>query len=323
MTGLFYSSPQDANSFSFLDSRIACVAFGDYLCPALMSKKPGKKPSKPAKEDQNDFWDLGDDDLDTEPEAVKEEGTPEKKAISIEKSPTKTDSEESPEDLEIEKEEPLKEDLPPEKPAPEKAERKLVRVSGGNSRKRQKDDTPTSTIEKISLFAVVACLIGALVWGVSAFLNEAPQGELITFKEDYPAKGQNATIAAVDTWWRKPIRTGDNADAGIVLDANLIPCARIKLIDGGSTILRVTFRDDEKQLVGDTINLTVEDGKFVKSGSDEIEINSTAGFKNASRINAYTNEDINPWSLAITERGTGEESGPLVKARISAKSSEK
>ncbi len=380
-----------------------------------MSKKRSKKPSTQIKEAQEDFWDLGDDDLELslegatdqkEPaEETKENSSSSKKAVSSKNTssekekPQKTKSEDSesdsdqetrksaksknsgnkskkpasskkePEieneirDLEIEEfdleeeapRKPLKsEDTNQEsKTAPTsdkknsvdpdleidefdieddrsnhaeykssdtaKTEIKSVRKKEETgSRFAKKETTPTTMIEKISLVILLGCIIGALGWGISIFLSEAPQGEVVPFKDDFPAKGENITISSVETWWKKPIRKGENADVGIVLDANLVPCAKITLSDGGSSALRVSFRNGDKELIGDTINLTVTDGKFARSGSNTVEIYSTSGFYNASKIHAYTNGDIDPWSIIISEDGN--EDGALVKARISAAS---
>ena len=169
--------------------------------------------------------------------------------------------------------------------------------------------------------------MGAFAWGISFFYRDAPEGELVKFIEDFPIKGEDVTIETVETWWRKPVRSGDEPDVGVVIDSNLIPCARIKLSEGGSTTLQVSFRDGDQNLIGDTINLSVVNGKFFSNDSDdsddsdEIVVHSTSGFNNPSRIHAYANEDFAPWSLVIIEsHDIDSDSDPLVKARISASS---
>lgn len=324
-----------------------------------------KKSSKPKKETQEDFWDLGDDELDIDesPEEVEEDqkkeiteaqDEPAAEGQSGEDEEEKEAQEESPEvependksppakteeksrkikplehaldelgDLEDDEEEgEVAEDESnngiSEQPTPQ-PQPKLVRVGKG-----KRDAKPVSTIEKISLALTIVLLIGIFAWGVSMFYRDAPEGELVTFDEDFPIQGENVTVESVDTWWRKPVRTGENADPGVVIDVNLIPCARVKISDGDSTTLQISFRDDEENLVGDTINLVVSGGKFERNGGDEIVVNSTSGFTNPSRLNAYANEDIDPWSLTITENSSGSSSSEtLVKARISASTQDK
>jgi len=328
-----------------------------------MSKKRRKKPSKPITQATEDFWDLGDDDLDLDSspndeespeknksETAQPESTQKKKGTSSTpqkneqaeasktQSPNLTEEDDFWEENEDEKTD-QKKNSSELKPSSEskkaasaekehnyksgektKTEPKLLRKSDSNSKESKKEVVPTTLLEKISLIILLATLFGALAWGISTFLNEAPQGEVITFKEDYPAKGEHITVAAVETWWRKPIRSGEKADIGIVIEAELIPCAKITLTDGGSTTLRVSFRNGEKQLIGDTINLIVKDGKFTRNNSNTIDVFSTAGFEDGLQINSYTNGDIDPWSLSIREGNASNDEEPLVNTRVSAKS---
>lgn len=255
-----------------------------------------KKPSTSKKDAQEDFWDPGDDHLENE----------ESNAVPEENEVAEASKEDPPQDEE-------KEEVEPPAPTPKP---KPVRI-----KESKKEIAPISMLEKISLVMVIACIVGALAWGISFFYRDAPEGDLVKFIDDYPIKGEHVTIETVETWWRKPVRSGDNVDIGVVIEANLIPCARIKLSEGSSATLQVSFRDGDQNLIGDTINLSIESGKFSSNGSDEIVVNSTSGFKNPSQLNAYANEDINPWSVAIIENNAGGSSSePLVKARLSASS---
>ena len=353
-----------------------------------MSKKRRKKPSKPITQATEDFWDLGDDNLDLD-DSPNDEKTSEKEKSSIaqpkstqKKKATPSKPQESKQSKvsknedtkkkagkkqsskpkaialskpkiqslkltedddfwEVDEDEKTDQKKTSSEPEPSsksqktassekepsykagektKTEPKLVRKSDPNSKESKKEVAPTTLLEKISLIVLLVGLFGALAWGISTFLGEAPQGEVIAFKEDYPAKGEHITVAAVETWWRKPIRSGENVDIGIVIEAELIPCAKITLTDGGSTTLRVSFRNGDQQLIGDTINLVVKDGKFTRNDSNTIDVFSTAGFEDALLINSYTNEDIDPWSLSIREGNASNNEEALVKTRISAES---
>ena len=281
------------------------------------------KSSNSKNETHDDFWDLGDDDLNREVsgEAPKEEGKEDGDKL-IEDPPKKKKSEKANiDELGDLDDDPFEEKAIEERPAPP-TKPKLVGIN-----ESRKEATTVSTVEKISLIAVIACLVGAFAWGISFFYRDAPEGELVKFIEDFPIKGEDVTIETVETWWRKPVRSGDEPDVGVVIDSNLIPCARIKLSEGGSTTLQVSFRDGDQNLIGDTTNLSVVNGKFSSDDSDdsddsdEIVVHSTSGFNNPSRIHAYANEDFAPWSLVIIEsHDIDSDSDPLVKARISASS---
>ncbi|MDA7881251.1 hypothetical protein N9A94_03010 [Akkermansiaceae bacterium] len=246
-----------------------------------------------------DFWDLDDDDLDLDLPAPPEEAAP------------------APEEAPAPIEEPITAEVPA--PAPPAEEPARIRVKGKSPRKI----AGLSLIEKISILAVFLFLGGVAAWGISIFYKNAPQGELITFDTDFPIQGDTATVTEVETWWRSPIREGERADHGVRLQINLIPCARIKIKDTQNALLWVTFQNGEKDLVGDPINLVISNGTFLSSGSDEVEIHATSGFQSASEINAYTNNDIDPWSVVIMEGNNNEEfsteSDPLAKVRIEAK----
>ena len=168
---------------------------------------------------------------------------------------------------------------------------------------------------------LLAILFSLAIWGIRTYLNSAPNGELAEYKEDFPIQGESVTVESVETWWREPVRDGDDPENNIVSEARLIPCASIKISDSGSTNLQVSFRDGENRLIGDIQNLSVKKGKFEKNSSDKISVYATDGFDNPTKINPYVNQDIEPWTLAIVEEGSGNE--PIVKARIKANRKEK
>jgi len=270
------------------------------------------KPPSSEKDAPEDFWDLGDDDLDVNLPAGEEGQTP---APLEEPTESQGSSDESLGDADQEAPAEMAEMAasPAVEPVPTEKTEEPTKSPGSPGTWL----ADLSITEKVSLLILIACLAGAALWGLSSYSKEAPQGELITFDEDFPIKGDKITAAAVETWWRKPVRSGDNADRGVIIEANLIPCARIKLQDSGSATLQITFRNGKRDLIGDPITLEVAGGKFIRTGSDEITINSTSGFSSPSDLNAYTNGDIDPWSLVIEESGdSSDDDQPFLKVRI-------
>lgn len=278
-------------------------------------------------EPEDDFWDLGDDDdLDINTAENTQQDklslSPELAPISDDTTskvdpPEKLDESES-EALETadeveEKEESIESSQ--EEPEEDKAEGENSHdetgpASTGQTLNAAKDKTSSavaelSGIEKASLVAVIALLIGAAAWGLATFYNNAPEGTLIHFDEDFPIEGSNITVEDIETYWREPIRKGDNLDLGVQLTARLIPCSRLKISGSGSASLALSFRDSDKKLVGDPLSLEVSNGKFTKNGSNEIIVNCTAGFNDVSAINPYANGDVKPWSLLIVEGDSG------------------
>ena len=275
------------------------------------------KPSDPKNKPQNDFWDLGDDDLDPG-EAI--ESSPPKQQ-SPGPAPARTTPAAPappPEDILGD----LGDNLPP----PTAPSQKTASAASSQSRRvrikeTKMEDQPTTMVEKTFIGGLLASFLGLAIWGVAAYLDTAPNGELTEYKEDFPIRGESVTVENVETWWREPVRDGEDADIGVVVEAGLIPCASIKISDSSSTNLQVSFRDGENKLIGDIINLSVRDGQFEKNNSNEISVNATAGFNNPTTINPYINRDIEPWTLAIVESGTSDE--PIVKTRIEANRKEK
>jgi hypothetical protein len=275
------------------------------------------KPSDPKNKPQNDFWDLGDDDLDPgeaiESSPPKQQSPGPAPARTTPAAPA-TPPEDIPGDLGA--------DLPPP-PAPSQKPASAAPSQSRRVRVKEtiREDKPTTMVEKTSIGVLLASLLGVAIWGVAAYLDTAPNGELTEYKEDFPIQGESVTVENIETWWREPVRDGEDADIGVVVEARLIPCASIKISDSSTTNLQVSFRDGENKLIGDIINLSVRDGQFEKNNSNEISVNATAGFNNPTTINPYINRDIEPWTLAIVEVGTSDE--PIVKTRIEANRKEK
>ena len=263
-------------------------------------------PNNPSSED---FWDLGDDEL----ESGKFEET---SAPPVQEEPPA--EEVKPDEISNRVQEPTEENqvqeisepTSPTEPAPPAEE------EAPQTKARTKDPSSTSILEKVAIFLLMAALVSVAVWGAFAYVDNAPNGTLIEFKQDFPIEGEHITIDEVATGWREPVRDGDDPDNGVVVEARLIPCASIKVSGSGSTDLQVSFRDGEGRLIGDIVNLSVQGGKFQSTQSSVAVIHATAGFTNPTMINPYLNGDIDPWSLSIVE---GQEGGePIVKTRIEA-----
>ena len=275
------------------------------------------QPTEPQNEPQNDFWDLGDDDLD--PDEAKESSQPKQQptdSASAQDTPA-APLEEILSDLD---DDPLPPALPPQETEPAVPPETTPTPRRYRAKETGREATPTTEIEKIFIGSLLAVLVGLTVWGGYTYVGAAPNGNLAEYKEDFPIQGESVTIESVETWWREPVRDGGDPDVGVVVEARLIPCASIKISEGGSSTLQVSFRDGEDQLIGDILNLSVSNGKF-ENGSNEALVYGTDGFTNPTTINPYVNQDIAPWTLAIVESADGAE--PIVKTRIEANRKEK
>jgi hypothetical protein len=284
--------------------------------------------SNPDTDPTDDAWDLDDDELSLG-QPIKP--TPMARNLSDRKEPL-------PEGVERRAEEerkpapapqpspaqmtPRRESAPPEEkertvavpdPEPAPEPRRSRRESPATARKEANPES--SGLEKVAIFIALAAILAVAAGGLLAFNSEAPNSDnIIEFTEDFPVVSENAVISGVETWWREPVRSGEKIDVGVVIGVQLIPCGSLTLESSGTTTLQASFRDGKDNLIGDTINLPVENGKFLASGTNEITFNSTAGFSNAPDIHPYTIGDIAPWSLVIVDEKSPDKI--IINARV-------
>ncbi len=169
-----------------------------------------------------------------------------------------------------------------------------------------------SLVEKISIIAVVAILSLGATLSIIHFSNKIPIVPLIAKDLELPINGQRISVSSVETYWRKPITSGENADV-VRRDAVLIPCLKITL-NGSSSAIRVLFRDQDGRLTGDNISRNI-------NGELTIELAATDGFKDSGSHAAYRAEDTGRWKVEVLE-GTTEDAPmdqfqPLFETNIS------
>ncbi|GAA5482985.1 hypothetical protein [Haloferula sargassicola] len=197
------------------------------------------------------------------------------------------------------------EELPkPEKPAPAaKAEPK----SDG-------PPTPSPKLEKIGLISTAVVLVAIALWWIIGSFANVSTTELGADFPDLPAKGEYARIDEVDTYWRKPVREGDQVDAATA-EAAYIPVVLVTLHEQGSGTLRVLFRDSDGDFVGDAISRSFRDGVFEKTGSATAEFAATDGFHEVADFNGYrVGEDR--WQAEIFEGPSENASGKSFKSLL-------
>ena len=136
----------------------------------------------------------------------------------------------------------------------------------------------------------------------------------------FPVKGDKVVIGGIETFWRKPDREVEK----VSLEAQLIPCAMIKLKSGtGDCRLRIFFENEEGDYVGDPITLAVSDGTFNTSGTAEIDVHGTEGFEHEGQYAAYLTESFRFWHLNILEGPATDQDGArfekLTRVTISPK----
>ena len=191
-------------------------------------------------------------------------------------------------------------DLPESAPK-RKAAKKDDDLSEDNPEKRPS----FSGLEKISLAVFGVIIIAIVSFVMMLFFRELPTDDP-SFTADFPVQGTSLVIDDIETYWRKP---DASKDRGIKTDAVHIPAGMITLgKDSKSAALRIFFENDEGDLVGDPITLTISNGKFSRSGKNSAEVYCTHGFSEIGDLPAYLTNQIEPWSLIVRE-------GPSADAR--------
>lgn len=251
---------------------------------AAITKVAAKKPAakKEEKHDLGDIDDLDDlegiDDLKVAGEDNKTKKT-EAKVPESEADKTKDNPEPK---------EPVKTDGSEEK----KSHSKKEKPAEGDEKPKPFSLTSFSKVEKISLLALAAVLLIAGILSIVHFSNRVPTKSTITEEIDFPVAGDKVTITTAETYWREPKR-GENADV-VRRGTKLIPILRISLETKKSAAIRIFFRNDKGEVIGDAITRVI-------SGKKELNIPATAGFDDIGMHAAYRTGGSPPWFVQVYE----------------------
>lgn len=268
----------------------------DNETPAPLEKKPiAKKKTKskkvaatkvaPKKEEKHDLGDINDlddfEEIDDLKVADKDHETKKTEANAPEPKPDITKDNPEPK-------EPVKTDSSEEK----KSLTKKEQPAKGDEKPKPFSFTSFSKVEKISLLALVVVLLIAGILSIVHFSNRVPTKSTITEEIDFPVVGSRVTITTAETYWREPKR-GDNADV-VRRGTKLIPVLKISLETKKSAAIRIFFRNDKGEVIGDAITRIV-------SGKKELNIPATAGFDDVGMHAAYRTGGSPPWFVQVYE----------------------
>ncbi|BCX50304.1 hypothetical protein HAHE_42120 [Haloferula helveola] len=167
------------------------------------------------------------------------------------------------------------------------------------------DLPPPNRKEWIGLGALAAVFLALAVWWIVGQFSDVPTKRIGSDQPDLPIEGNYAEVTDAETYWRQPVRTGDNPDITRP-EVSFIPAISIRL-SGGSGVLRVWYKNDSGEFVGDSVTRRFEGGRFVKNGSDTLEFASTDGFETNGEFNGYRVGE-GRWTAEVLE-------GPSLNAR--------
>ncbi len=154
---------------------------------------------------------------------------------------------------------------------------------------------PITSMSKLERFGLIGLFI-VLILGGGGFLLFSiyglPTESKRVMENDFPIKGEHLEIKSASTYWRAPITTGDNPDKfqrGTVF----LPAIKFAA-NTGNGALRVVFRNQDGELVGDVQTRMINAG-------ESLEIPATAGFDDAGMHAAYRTGESKPWTVQVSE----------------------
>ncbi len=161
-----------------------------------------------------------------------------------------------------------------------------------------------SNVERIGIAALAAVLLvaGVLVLAFSVF--RLPGHTQRVQERDFPIQGEKIRIASAACYWRAPITEGENRDV-CRRGTLLLPVIEL-VVSGGPCSLRVLFKDDEGNTVGDPI---LRDA----AGGGTLKIPATAGFDDPGMYAAYRTGGAEPWTVQVFEAPAGSQTGGQAK----------
>lgn len=280
---------------------------------------------------EEDLWDL-DDDLD-QPEAaatsaVEEapEAEPEPAQEELELEPAEEPVEEETETLEEEEENALPEPTPEPEPVADPTPAPAEEVVEATEPTPEASEVSRPIIEKpqgkerIGLIVLAVVFLGLGIWWIAGLMSDVPTTRLGEDEPDFPIAGRFIEAKSATSFWRTPIREGDQADIARA-DILAIPVLEVSITGSGDGVLRAIFRDDQGEFVGDSITRTFTSGHFDQSNSPTVEFPATSGFTEDAEFNAYR-VGGDRWSVEILEgpsaNASGSEFKSLFKAPVSS-----
>ena len=151
-----------------------------------------------------------------------------------------------------------------------------------------------SMLEKFGMTALIIALLAVLAGVFFYSSTRLPVESLSSKKLKVPISGKHVTIRAAKTYWRQVVQSGPEADV-VRRGTRMLPILELSCT-GGPGVLRVLFRDENGDSVGDTITRQV-------SAEGNITMAATAGFDDVGMHAAYRTGESKPWKIEVYEGG--------------------
>lgn len=198
--------------------------------------------------------------------------------------------------------------LPEETSAAPKSSRAKATAEASTKAPTRRLRTRIDRRDAVSLAAFAFTLLLVAIWVLSRFFSQFEFKSEFVEMPDFPAKGQHASLARADTFWREPIREGAARDFAR-REVKMIPVLELSLDapDSPGGALLVVFRNGEGEPIGDSIRRSFSAGNFDASGTPTMGFPATDGFIEEGAYQAYRTGKGKPWLAEVLE-------GPSVDA---------
>jgi len=140
------------------------------------------------------------------------------------------------------------------------------------------------------IVALLAIFAGFLMFSATRL----PMESLDSRKVKFPIGGKLLTVRAANTYWRDVVQSGPEADV-VRRGTRMLPVLELSC-SGGPGVLRVLFRDENGDSVGDVITRQV-------TTAGKIIFAATAGFDEIGMHAAYRTGESKPWKVEVYEGG--------------------
>jgi len=161
---------------------------------------------------------------------------------------------------------------------------------------------PKSALEKIATLICYLLILGVFTYLIYYTSNQHDFNTVKSYESNVPSDGEYANIEKIETWWEEP--SSNNTKFGIVL----VPSATITLgPNSKSGVIRSVFYSDEEGLQGkfrpkgDPFTNEFKDGKFLETGTNQVTIYGTDGFKEMAHFMFYKSQDETRWTIDVKE----------------------
>jgi hypothetical protein len=170
---------------------------------------------------------------------------------------------------------------------------------------------PHLGLSKMESAGMISLIVLLVVGGLFAYMysiHTLPAESSSAANRDFPIKGSMISVNAATSYWRTPIDDGPNPET-FRRGTKLLPVLVLEIAEGRGDI-RVLFRNEERETIGDAVTRTIH-------GSGTVEIPATAGFSDIGMHAAYRTGDSKPWTVEVLEAVSGKDVKSLFQINIS------